>query len=201
MSQARLAWAAFKNMMRQAARDPLWAFVALLAAPFRIWKPLLGVLFILVMALFVIGFGGRFALEQIGIRAGSVPILLLDLVTLLVVAALAFRFLTNPLIIHFGDMEGETHGSARFATDKEMAPLARADTGLLNRLCSPSAVAWASSIDASGTSKANSSPPMRPKQSSRRSAALPSIPKRFNTRSPASWPWWSFTLLKPSRSR
>ena len=131
MSQARLAWAAFKNMMRQAARDPLWAFVALLAAPFRIWKPLLGVLFILVMALFVIGFGGRFALEQIGIRAGSVPILLLDLVTLLVVAALAFRFLTNPLIIHFGDMEGETHGSARFATDKETAALARADSGLL----------------------------------------------------------------------
>lgn len=36
MNQATLAWAAFKNMMRQAARDPLWAFVALLAAPFRI---------------------------------------------------------------------------------------------------------------------------------------------------------------------
>ena len=28
-------------------------------------------------------------------------------------------------------MEGETHGSARFATDKEMAPLARTDSGLL----------------------------------------------------------------------
>ena len=59
MSQARLAWGAFKNMMRQAARDPLWAFVALLAAPFRIWKPLLGLLFLLVIVLFVVGFGGQ----------------------------------------------------------------------------------------------------------------------------------------------
>ena len=40
MSQARFAWAAFKNMMRAAARDPLWAFLSLLAAPFRIWQTL-----------------------------------------------------------------------------------------------------------------------------------------------------------------
>jgi type IV secretory pathway TraG/TraD family ATPase VirD4 len=91
--------------------------------PFRIWKPLLGLLFLLVIVLFVVGFGGRFALERIGFRVGSVPVLLLDLVTLLVLLALAFRFLTNPLIIHFGDMDGETHGSARFATDKETAAL------------------------------------------------------------------------------
>jgi type IV secretion system protein VirD4 len=91
----------------------------------------LGLLFLLVIVLFVLGFGGRFALEQIGFRVGSVPVLLLDLVTLLVLLALAFRFLTNPLIIHFGDMDGETHGSARFATDKETAALTRADSGLL----------------------------------------------------------------------
>ena len=63
MNQATLAWAAFKNMMRQAARDPLWAFLSLLALPFRIWKPLLGLLFILIITLFVVGFGGRFFLE------------------------------------------------------------------------------------------------------------------------------------------
>ena len=55
MSQARFAWAAFKNMMRAAARDPLWAFLSLLAAPFRIWQTLLRVLFILIVALFVVG--------------------------------------------------------------------------------------------------------------------------------------------------
>lgn len=33
MSQATLAWAAFKNMLRAAGRDPLWAFVALISCP------------------------------------------------------------------------------------------------------------------------------------------------------------------------
>lgn len=131
MSQATLAWAAFKNMLRAAGRDPLWAFVGLLTLPFRIWKPLLGALFILIIVLFVIGMGGRFFLENMGFGPGSIPFVALDLVTLLVLAALVFRFLTNPLITHFGDMEGETHGSARFATNKEVAPLTRSDSGLL----------------------------------------------------------------------
>ncbi|NTG38703.1 type IV secretory system conjugative DNA transfer family protein [Agrobacterium rhizogenes] len=131
MSQATLAWAALKNMVRAAARDPLWAFVALLSSPFRIWKPLLGVLFFLIIALFVIGFGGRFFLQQMGFGPGSIPFIALDLVTLLVLAALAFRFITNPLIVHFGDMSDDTHGSARFATNQEVAPLTRSDTGLL----------------------------------------------------------------------
>ena len=131
MSRATLAWAAFKNMLRAAARDPLWAFVSLLTAPFRIWKPLLGVLFLLVMALFVVGFGGRFALQQMGFGVGSIPFLALDLVTLLVLVWIVFRVITNPLIIHFGDMADDTHGSARFATNKEVAPLTRSNSGLL----------------------------------------------------------------------
>ena len=131
MSRATLAWAAFKNMLRAAARDPLWAFVSLLTAPFRIWKPLLGVLFLLVIALFVVGFGGRFALQQMGFGVGSIPFIALDIATLLVLVWIVFRVITNPLIIHFGDMADDTHGSARFATNKEIAPLTRIDTGLL----------------------------------------------------------------------
>lgn len=131
MSRAKLAWAAFKNMLRAAARDPLWAFVSLLTAPFRIWKPLLGVLFLLVIALFVVGFGGRFALQQMGFGVGSIPFIALDIATLLVLVWIVFRVITNPLIIHFGDMADDTHGSARFATNKEIAPLTRTDTGLL----------------------------------------------------------------------
>ncbi|WP_265975343.1 hypothetical protein [Brucella intermedia] len=34
-------------------------------------------------------------------------------------------------MLHFGDMEDETHGSACFATAKETAALARASSGLL----------------------------------------------------------------------
>ncbi|EJC77940.1 type IV secretory pathway, VirD4 component [Rhizobium leguminosarum bv. trifolii WSM2012] len=131
MSQVMLAWGAFKNMMRAAVRDPLWAFVALISAPFRIWKPLLRVLVFLIIALFVIGFGGRLFLEQMGFGVGSIPFIALDVVTLLVLAALAFRFVTNPLIVHFGDMADDTHGSARFATNKEVAPLTRSESGLL----------------------------------------------------------------------
>ena len=131
MSRATLAWAAFKNMLRAAARDPLWTFVSLLTAPFRIWKPLLGVLFLLVIALFVVGFGGRFALQQMGFGVGSIPFIALDIATLLVLVWIVFRVITNPLIIYFGDMADDTHGSARFASNKEIAPLTRTDTGLL----------------------------------------------------------------------
>ncbi|OAE41732.1 hypothetical protein A7J57_01310 [Agrobacterium tumefaciens] len=38
MNRLRLTWAAFKNMLRAAARDPLWAVLALIAMPFRIWR-------------------------------------------------------------------------------------------------------------------------------------------------------------------
>jgi len=131
VNRATLAWGAFKNMLRAAAHDPVWAFVSLITLPFRIWQTVLRVLFILIVALFVVGMGGRFALNDLGYGPGTIPFIALDLVTLLVLAAIVFRFITNPLIIHFGDMEGETHGSARFATNKEVAPLARADTGLL----------------------------------------------------------------------
>lgn len=131
MNRATLAWGAFKNMLRAAAHDPVWAFVSLITLPFRIWQTVLRVLFILIVALFVVGMGGRFALNDLGYGPGTIPFIALDLVTLLVLAAIIFRVITNPLIIHFGDMEGETHGSARFATNKEVAPLTRADTGLL----------------------------------------------------------------------
>jgi len=131
VNRATLAWGAFKNMLRAAAHDPVWAFVSLITLPFRIWQTLLRVLFILIIALFVVGMGGRFALNDLGYGPGTIPFIALDLVTLLVLAAIVFRVVTNPLIIHFGDMEGETHGSARFATNKEVAPLTRADSGLL----------------------------------------------------------------------
>lgn len=132
MIQAKPAWAAFKNMLRAAAGNPLWAFLSLIAAPFRVWKPLLQSAFILFIVLFVVGLGGRTVLRDFGgFGPGSIPVIAWDIFTLLVMAAIAFRLLTAPLVLHFGDVDGETHGSARFATGKEMLPLARADTGLL----------------------------------------------------------------------
>ncbi len=66
-----------------------------------------------------------------GFGVGSIRVITLDLVTLLVLAWIVFRLITTPLIIHFGDVADDTHGSARFATNKEVAPLTRVDTGLL----------------------------------------------------------------------
>ncbi len=45
MSQFKLAGAAFKNMVRSAANDPIWAIVALCMAPFRAFKPVVGASF------------------------------------------------------------------------------------------------------------------------------------------------------------
>ncbi len=131
MTRIRLAWAAFKNMMRAAAQDPLWAVLALLAMPFRIWKQFAGFLFILFNVTFVIGMCGRHFLDQMGLGHGSPVYIIPGVLTLLAVAAITFWFMTAPLILHFGDSEDDTHGSARFATDKEIAALTASGSGLL----------------------------------------------------------------------
>ncbi len=131
MNRLRLSREAFKNMMRAAARDPLWAFLALITMPFRIWKRLLGFMFILFNVTFVIGMGGGHFLEQTGFERGSLVYIIPGLLTLLALAVITFWFITTPLILHFGENDDETHGSARFATDKEIAALTSSGSGLL----------------------------------------------------------------------
>ncbi len=131
MNDFRLAWAAFKNMLRAAARDPLWAFVAIVTAPFRAagYIARAGVLFLLV--LFIVG-GGLMALMQwAGIQRGDALWYVGNLAFTAFLVLLVFRLLSRPMIQHFGDMDADTHGSARFATDRETAPLTRSQAGLL----------------------------------------------------------------------
>lgn len=126
-----LAWAAFKNMLRAAARDPLWAFVAIVTAPFRAagYIARAGVLFLLV--LFIVG-GGLMALMQwAGIQRGDALWYVGNLAFTAFLVLFVFRLLSRPMIQHFGDMDADTHGSARFATDRETAPLTRSQAGLL----------------------------------------------------------------------
>jgi type IV secretion system protein VirD4 len=73
----------------------------------------------LLLSLFVAGFAGGFARKNGFGSPERLPALIRHAAVLLI---LVFRFLTNPMIEHFGDMDGETHGSARFATNKEVAP-------------------------------------------------------------------------------
>lgn len=49
MNQATLAWAAFKNMLRVAARDPVWALTCILMSPFRAGRYLLQVGFFILL--------------------------------------------------------------------------------------------------------------------------------------------------------
>jgi type IV secretion system protein VirD4 len=129
MILAKPTWAVFKNMLHATICNPLWAFLSLIAAPFRVWKPLLQSFFILFIILFVVGLGGRMVLRDFsGFGPGSILVIAWGGVALLIMAATAFRLIAAPLILHYGNMEGETHGWARFATDKETAALNHSST-------------------------------------------------------------------------
>jgi type IV secretion system protein VirD4 len=126
MSQAKLAWIAFQNMLRQAARDPVWAVINVVISPFRavhyFYRVGLGFIVIAILLAVI-----PLAIPQ----TWTVSRWIAGAVVTVVILVFAFRLLTNPLIQHFGDMDGETHGTARFATNKEVAPLTRDSSGLL----------------------------------------------------------------------
>lgn len=130
MSQFKLAGAAFKNMVRSAANDPIWAIVALCIAPFRAFKPVVGSIVLLGLVGMIVAVVGDLILAPFGLSKQAARSII-GLVVIAVLLPLAFRLITNPMIHHFASLGGDTHGSARFATNKEVAPLARADTGLL----------------------------------------------------------------------
>ena len=60
-------------MLRAAARDPLWAIISLVSAPFLLWRPVLGAAGIILLVLLVVGVGGEFALGQLGFQQGGLP--------------------------------------------------------------------------------------------------------------------------------
>lgn len=62
---------------------------------------------------------------------GDLARLLLGNLLVLFVEVLAFRLVTAPLILHFGNGGGDTHGSATFSTKTEIAPLTCGTNGLL----------------------------------------------------------------------
>ncbi|NKL59733.1 type IV secretory system conjugative DNA transfer family protein [Rhizobium leguminosarum] len=126
MNQATLAWVAFRNMLRKAASDPVWAIINIVISPFRtvvyFYQVGLGFLVIAIILAAI-----PFAIPE----AWFVSRWIANIVVMIVILIFAFRLLTNPMIEHFGDMDGDTHGTARFATNKEVAPLTRTRSGLL----------------------------------------------------------------------
>lgn len=131
MNRATQAWAAFKNMMRAASRDPFWALVALISVPFRFAKAFAMAAVFFMIVLLVVVVAREYLLGLVGSVKGDALWYLTDAMVTLFILHFVFRAITEPLIVHFGDMSDDTHGSDRFATNKEVAPLMKAQSGLL----------------------------------------------------------------------
>lgn len=118
-------------MLRVARRDPGWALKAILLSP--LWAPLylLKTLLLMILAMSLVGLAAAglvIALHLDHSKIANAFLIVLILVTLLVTM---FWALTRPLLKYFGDQESGTHGTARFATEKETARLAQSKAGLL----------------------------------------------------------------------
>ncbi len=118
-------------MLRAARRDPGWALKAILLSP--LWAPLyvLKTLLLMVLVMSLVGLAAAglvIALHLDHSKTANIFLSVLIIVTLLVTMVWA---LTRPLLKHFGERESHTHGSARFATEKETARLALHKAGLL----------------------------------------------------------------------
>ncbi|TAZ65296.1 type IV secretory system conjugative DNA transfer family protein [Rhizobium ruizarguesonis] len=123
---------AFANMTRMAARDPLWAIVALVTFPLRYAKSFVmgaaGYLFVV----FTVNFGIDYLTRVIlGSHRGDIIWHVGDWIFMLFAIVLLIRLLSTPLITHFGSAVDDTHGSARFAGRREIAPLTKSEGGLL----------------------------------------------------------------------
>lgn len=126
-------WNALLNMLRAAARDPLWAIFSMVLSPFRMGKYVLGLTLVSVGSWSVL-----ILLWEIAGRAMNLPkggavhiagVVAINFFALMIL----WRVITAPLLRHFGDETEDTHGSARFATHKETAPLTKSDGLLIGR--------------------------------------------------------------------
>ncbi|WP_017996417.1 type IV secretory system conjugative DNA transfer family protein [Rhizobium leguminosarum] len=124
---------ALANMMRMAARDPLWAIVAFITFPLRYAKSVVMGAFGYLLVVFTVYFGIDYLRRVIlGGHRGDVIWHIGDWVVMAFAVALLIRLLSTPLITHFGTAsDADTHGTARFAGTREIAPLTKAEGGLL----------------------------------------------------------------------
>ena len=120
---------AYSTMARLAFANPGWAISAALAKAFTPTglKVLLAYLGLVIIG----GFWLSLKARELGFEPQTLSWSILNIVFTLSIP-LGLLLLCAPLIlIHFGDIQTDTHGSARFATDKELSPLVRTDNGLL----------------------------------------------------------------------
>ncbi len=126
-----LAVRAFRNMTRAAARDPLWAISTLILRAVHGGKHLvlsLSAAAIVALVLFAVV---ALSLDALGLYRTWLN-LAANLVVLGLVICFLVRLLVAPMILHFAEPgDDTTHGTARFASDRESAALTAGGTGLL----------------------------------------------------------------------
>jgi type IV secretion system protein VirD4 len=122
---------AFRNVLRAAARDPLWAITSIVLSPFNAGPYVFWAIATAAIIGVVLSIGAIGVYQFLGLPQQGASVYVLKILVLIPLVVLLFKSLSRPLLEHFGEQQGDTHGSARFATDKEIAPLTRTDTGLL----------------------------------------------------------------------
>ncbi|ALR19135.1 type IV secretory system conjugative DNA transfer family protein [Sphingobium baderi] len=122
---------AIRNLARISRQNPIWAITAFTLSPIRLIRHLLGVLFLFLATAIVLGLGMQFIFRTlIGLAHDSNLYQTIMMLTGLVVILITLRALFQPLILAYGGPD-DTHGSARFATDRETRPLAQNGDGLI----------------------------------------------------------------------
>jgi len=124
-------WRAFRNMLAEAIRHPVWAISKILAAPILVIRPL----FLTALSAGIVGvvcwsFVHHLA-RDMALPPHGVGRAILDALALALPAVIVFYRLTGPMVQHFGDRSGDTHGTARFATPAETKLLMQSRDGLL----------------------------------------------------------------------
>ena len=126
---------AIRNLARIARQNPIWAVTALVVSPLKLIRHLFGVLILLLIVGIVLAGGMQFVLHALlGLARDSHIYQIVMMLTFLVIILVTLRALFQPLILQYGGPAGDdTHGSARFASDRETRPLAQGDGLLIGR--------------------------------------------------------------------
>ncbi len=126
---------AIRNVTRISRQNPIWAITALTLSPIALIRHLFRVAILFLIVGIVLGGGMQFVLRSLlGFARDSNVYQIVMMLTFLVIILVSLRALFQPLILKYGGPDGDaTHGSARFATDREARPLAQSEGLLIGR--------------------------------------------------------------------
>ena len=126
---------AIRNLARIARQNPIWAITALTLSPIALIRHLFRVAILFLITGIVLLGGTQFVLHSLmGLPRDSHTYQIVTMLVALAVILVGLRALFQPLILHYGGPDGDaTHGSARFATNRETRPLAQSEGLLIGR--------------------------------------------------------------------